>query len=193
MRSTATWRSMGRRAWERKSGWCPAIAAPRSTYTTRSGTAAAVEWKAAGKLPHAGGSGRAERVPRVARALRSTRRDPGDRGRHAHPPPRPHDPYVHPAESAARILPSKAALLFTDAGDHGRIVIDVDRHVGESQRSRMVPTDQLSEILGPGEHRSITGDLGPLLGHERAGQGSVVAKKGVVPPLLECDQVLRDR
>src|SRR5690242_8422493 len=121
----------------------------------------------------------------------STRRDAGDGGRHANPPPRAPHPYIHPAESAARILPAKAALLFTDAGDHGRIVIDVDRHVGESQRRRMVATDQLSEIPGPGEHRSVTGDLGPLLGHERASQGTVVAKNGVVPALLERYQVLR--
>src|SRR4030088_2096076 len=54
MRSTATWRSVGRATSERKSGWCQAMSARQSTCTTRSGTAAAAEWKEAGTWPRAG-------------------------------------------------------------------------------------------------------------------------------------------
>src|SRR6266568_8389425 len=49
MKSTATWRSMGRPGWERKSGWCRAMCARRSICTTKSGTAAAAGWKGAGR------------------------------------------------------------------------------------------------------------------------------------------------
>src|SRR5437660_10166052 len=56
MRSTATWRSTdgGGPASERKSGWCQATSAPQSTCTTKSGTAAAAEWKEAGRSLHVG-------------------------------------------------------------------------------------------------------------------------------------------
>src|SRR6059036_2870283 len=57
MRSTATWRSMGRGGGptsERKSGWCRAMFARRSTCTTTSRTAAAAEWKEAGRSRHVG-------------------------------------------------------------------------------------------------------------------------------------------
>src|SRR5207247_637435 len=49
MRSTATWRSMGQRASERRYGWCRAMYARLSICTTKSGTAAAAEWKEAGR------------------------------------------------------------------------------------------------------------------------------------------------
>src|SRR5881397_2451337 len=49
MRNTATWRSMGGRASERKSGWCRAMCARRSTCTTKSGTAAVADWREAGR------------------------------------------------------------------------------------------------------------------------------------------------
>src|SRR5579864_4298126 len=119
-------------------------------------------------------------------------RNPGDRGRDALPPPRAPHPHVHPAEPAARVFPSVAALFVTDAGNHRRIVIDADCYLGESQRGCVVPANQLIEILGPGENRSVAGDFGPLFGHKSGSRGAVVAENGVVPLLLERYQVLTD-
>src|SRR2546423_2983118 len=54
MRSTVTWRSMGRPTSERKSGSCQATSARLSTCTTKSGTAAAAKWQEAGRSLRAG-------------------------------------------------------------------------------------------------------------------------------------------
>src|SRR6266566_1386192 len=54
MRSTVTWRSMGRPTSERKFGSCQVTSARLSTCTTKSGTAAAAKWREAGRSLRAG-------------------------------------------------------------------------------------------------------------------------------------------
>src|SRR5438105_5111750 len=49
MKSMDTWRSVSRRALEKRSGWYRATSARLSTCTTKSGTAAVGEWKEAGR------------------------------------------------------------------------------------------------------------------------------------------------